>query len=159
MYLQSASGRIPELQRVIVASGDQVAMAANLGLALVELFGRGVLSDDELAKLATFGGEAALPVMADMTAPQGGAGTATTPGTALGLDGLVQQANAQFADAQAAAQAGDWTGYGAALAELQATLEALAEATGVALPTPQPAPPPVPGTVPATPEAAATPGA
>ncbi|MCC6165624.1 MAG: UPF0182 family protein [Caldilineaceae bacterium] len=150
MYLQSASGRIPELQRVIVATGDRVEMAENLGLALVELFGRTVLGDAELADLASFGGQAAVPILAGEQMGAGADSTAGGDGLPLGM--LVQQANAQFAAAQAAARAGDWAGYGAAIAELQTTLEALAQATGAVLPTPQP-----PAAAP-SPEATAIPG-
>ncbi len=57
LYLQAASGKIPELKRVIVADPNTVKMADNLGLALVELFGDELLADSELESLATFGGE------------------------------------------------------------------------------------------------------
>lgn len=138
MYLQSATGRIPELQRVIVATGDQVRMAENLGLAMVELFGSSILDDQQLEDLATFGGEAGLPVMSGIEA-------GTIDGAAaLSVESLVHQANEQFEAAQSAARSGDWAGYGAAITQLQATLQALADATGVVLPAPAPEATPAP---------------
>ncbi|HRJ44081.1 MAG TPA: UPF0182 family protein, partial [Caldilineaceae bacterium] len=58
LYLQAASGKIPELKRVILATTDRVIMAENLGLALAQLFGRDVLEDARLAELALAEGEA-----------------------------------------------------------------------------------------------------
>lgn len=127
LYLQSSSGRIPELQRVIVATANEVVMAENLGLALAGLFGEQVLQDSGLAELATFGGEAA---MAEVLAE---AEASVLAGQDASVEELVTQANEQFTRAQAAAQAGDWATYGDEIAALQATLEALAEQTGVNL--------------------------
>ena len=53
LYLQAQSGRIPELKRVILATADRVVMAENLGLALIQLFGRDVVARAGLADLAT----------------------------------------------------------------------------------------------------------
>ncbi|HXF62389.1 MAG TPA: UPF0182 family protein [Caldilineaceae bacterium] len=134
LYLQSATGRIPELQQVIVATANQVAMAENLGLALAAVFGEQVLADERFAELASFGGQAPVPPVGE---PAGGAG-----GLAASLPELIQQANRQFNAAQQAARAGDWAGYGEALAALQTTLEALAAAAGVAEPVAEPTPQP-----------------
>lgn len=123
LYLQSASGRIPELQRVILATANGVVMAENLGLALVELFGRELLADAGVAELATFGGEAPVPVTL-------GAAPASVETAELSLAELVEQANRQFAEAQEAARAGEWADYGDSIEALKATLEALAEASG-----------------------------
>lgn len=132
LYLQSATGRIPELQRVIVATVDDVIMAENLGLALAELFGNEVLSSPELAELATFSGEdrPAIPVT-------GGEGE-EEPAPAT-VEELVALANEQFERAQSFAQEGDWAGYGEEIDALEETLARLAELTGVELePTPLP---------------------
>jgi uncharacterized membrane protein (UPF0182 family) len=132
LYLQSATGRIPELQRVIVATVDDVIMAENLGLALAELFGDEVLSTPELAELATFGGEdrPAIPT----TSGEGEEETA--PAT---VEEPVALANQQFEQAQSYAREGDWAGYGEEIAALEQTLARLAELTGVELqPTPLP---------------------
>jgi uncharacterized membrane protein (UPF0182 family) len=129
LYLQAASGRIPELQRVVVATSDRVVMAENLGLALVELYGRKVLEDAGLAALATSGVDAASGPAA---VPDDGSATVAQ---------LVEAANTHFAAAQANARAGNWAGYGEEMAALQATLEELARAADVPLATPTPAAP------------------
>jgi uncharacterized membrane protein (UPF0182 family) len=132
LYLQSATGRIPELQRVIVATVDKVVMAENLGLALVDLFGEALLEVPALAEIATFGNESALPVL---TSDEDGV-TGTAPAT---IEELIAQANLQFEQAQTFAREGDWAGYGEEVAALEATLVRLAELTGVELePTPMP---------------------
>jgi len=126
LYLQAASGRIPELQRVIVATADRVVMAENLGLALVELFGRQILNDAGFAELATFGGGSTAEIPATV-----GEGPRT-------VEQLIAEANAYFAQAQAYAQEGNWAGYGEEIAALRATLEALAQAANVPLTPPTP---------------------
>ncbi|MCC6458644.1 MAG: UPF0182 family protein [Caldilineaceae bacterium] len=132
LYLQSATGRIPELQRVIVATVDKVVMAENLGLALVDLFGEDLLAEPVFAELATFGNETAPAVV---TSGAGGE-TGTAPAT---VGELVAQANEQFEQAQTYAREGNWAGYGEEVAALEATLARLAELTGVELePTPMP---------------------
>ena len=55
LYLQAATGKIPELKRVILATSERVIMEENLGLALAEQFGGDVLSDEKLAELALSG--------------------------------------------------------------------------------------------------------
>jgi uncharacterized membrane protein (UPF0182 family) len=120
LYLQAATGQIPELQRVIVATANDIVMSPNLGLALVDLFGRAVLAEEGVAELATFSGEATVPVTETaQSSPEEAAGS---------LEALIEQANVQFAQAQEAARTGDWAGYGQAIDQLEATLEALAAA-------------------------------
>jgi uncharacterized membrane protein (UPF0182 family) len=128
LYLQSATGRIPELQRVIVATTNRVVMAENLGLALVELFGRGVLDEPGLAELANFGGDGA-PTLTDDDAT-------AAPAAGLTQEELIARANTQFNAAQAAAQAGDWAEYGTQIAALEQTLAELAARAGVTLELP-----------------------
>lgn len=141
LYLQAATGRIPELQRVIVATADQVVMAENLGLALVALFGGDLLDDPELALLASFGDqdEAFLEAVQSGELPAAGAIVSAEASVAE----LVDQANEQFVRAQESIQRGDWAGYGREIQALQLTLEQLAASTGSTLPdaglSPEPA--------------------
>jgi uncharacterized protein len=133
IYLQAANGRIPELRRVVLASGDRVVMAENLGLALAELVGDAVLNESGLAELAGPGGQAA--------ASEGT--TDAAPGaTATGLEELIIQANSQYNVAQENLRAGNWAAYGESMIALQATLAQLAQLTGVASPTPTATPAP-----------------
>lgn len=138
LYLQAAAG-IPELKRVIVAANDRVVMAPNLGLALVEVFGEGLLDDEVLADLV---GEGALlepsPVAETPSEP---AEPAAQPQPDVSVPPLVElegaslaqlivAANDAYATAIQAQQAGDWAGYGDALARLEAVLAQLAEEAG-----------------------------
>jgi uncharacterized membrane protein (UPF0182 family) len=133
LYLQAASGRIPELQRVVVATADNVAMADNLGAALVALFGNQIARSPVIAELganAVSPSDAAVQVLGESAAP------AT-------VEDLILQANAQFATAQERLREGDFAGYGELVDALQATLRDLARVGGIALPTPTPAAPAV----------------
>jgi uncharacterized membrane protein (UPF0182 family) len=124
IYLQAASGRIPELQRVIVATAEDVVMAGNLGLALVNLFGRDLLADEVLVELGATASTAA-------GAAPGDAEQGAQPQT---LEELVVEANAAYVRGQERLRAGDWAGYGDEMAALQRLLEQLAQASGVLLP-------------------------
>lgn len=142
LYLQAATGKIPELKRVILATSERVIMAENLGLALAEQFGGDVLSDEKLAELALTGDDrepSDLP-------------TVSTPAETVDLGSstlveLILEANNRYNQAQSALVAGDWAAYGAELEALQQVLERMMEVSGVA---PEPAQQPVP-----TPTAAA----
>ena len=152
LYLQAATGKIPELKRVILATPDRVVMAENLGLALAQLFGRDVLEDARLAELALVEG-GSLPD----TLPA--APAAAQPGAELAqrsLEELILEANTLYNLAQTALRAGDWAGYGAQMTALQTVLERLAEVSGVELPPVEVVPAPAPAEVPA-PEATPTP--
>jgi uncharacterized membrane protein (UPF0182 family) len=129
LYLQAATGKIPELKRVIVADPNTVKMADNLGLALVELFGEQLLADEEMKSLATFGGEVSLE--GALAAVEGGAAGGETAGAGASVSTLVDQANQQFDSAQNLARQGDWAGYGDEVEALRRTLEQLATAVGV----------------------------
>jgi uncharacterized protein len=129
LYLQAANGRIPELRRVILATGERVVMAENLGLALVALLGDDVLSEASLAELT--GG----------VRPSATSGAATTAGSLLiasTVEELIIQANSQYNSAQESLRAGNWAAYGEQMSALQATLAQLAQLTGINEPTPTP---------------------
>ena len=132
LYLQAATGKIPELKRVIVADPNTVKMADNLGLALVELFGSGLLMDADLESLATFSGATTVGSALALDATAGASDTVA--GLDATLETLVDQANRQFENAQSLAQEGDWAGYGREIEALAATLERLAAAVGVTVP-------------------------
>jgi hypothetical protein len=98
LYLESESGQLPELTRVIVAYADRVAMAPTLDAALVQ-----VLS----------GGE---PVVE----PEDGA-----PAVEGAIEDLAQQAWERYQAAQACLEAGDWVCYGQEQAALEELLRAM----------------------------------
>ncbi len=137
IYLRAATGRIPELARVIVATADNVIMAENLGAALINLFGPTLATDAAVLELGGRRTDGAL-VGAE-------AGTAGTEDEAevVGIEELIARANEVFVTAQERQQEGDWAGYGEAIDELESVLQRLAEAGGVLLPTPTLVPLPV----------------
>ncbi len=128
LYLQAASGRIPELKRVIVAANDRVVMAPNLGLALVEVFGGDILEDELLASLLgdyeaaelVASAPADIPVASQPAAPLVAVDVADSDTAAL-----IQQANSTYGAAIQAQRDGDWAAYGQALTQLEAILREL----------------------------------
>jgi uncharacterized membrane protein (UPF0182 family) len=100
LYLQAETSRLPELKRVIVASGERVLMAASLEEALPGLGGTAVVSPPP------------------------------TPPTELpGVHDLALSALEHYERAQQYLQEGDWAGYGAELEAMQRDLEALVGST------------------------------
>jgi uncharacterized protein len=127
LYLQAADGRIPELQRVVVATSDQVVMAQSLGLALAEIFGPQLLTEAVFASLLP---EGTTPAVAAAGA-QIRVGEDDEDLTVVALGDLILQANSRYSRAQAALREGDWTGYGREIQALERILQQLAEVTGV----------------------------
>ncbi|MEM7532655.1 MAG: UPF0182 family protein [Chloroflexota bacterium] len=131
LYLQAASGKIPELKRVILATVDNVVMAQNLGLALAELFGSDVLADAELTDLMTEGSP--LPLSTGSATSDEGSSATVTNLTEATTEELIVHANTLYGQAQEQLTAGNWAGYGAYMDALQGTLEQLAAVSGVEL--------------------------
>ncbi|MBK9052277.1 MAG: UPF0182 family protein [Chloroflexi bacterium] len=117
IYLQAESSALPELKRVIVASGSRIAMRETLGEALEALF-----SDEAIII------EAPVIIPGEETEPTDTATpTPTVPGTEATMEELIRAANAHFEAAQTAQQNGDWATYGAELEALEVVLAQLAE--------------------------------
>jgi uncharacterized membrane protein (UPF0182 family) len=104
LYLQAESGQLPELKRVIVASGDNIVMATSLDEAL-----------------ASFGGAPVTPPPEEEEPTE-----PTEPSSARDL---ALSAMGHYEQAQLYLQAGNWAGYGAELEAMQNDLQALLEAT------------------------------
>jgi uncharacterized membrane protein (UPF0182 family) len=110
LYLAAnEQGALPELRRVIVAYGNQIAMEATLEQSLARIFGGRV-------------GPAT-------AAPAPTAGTAATAGAAPGLTptdrAAIQRAFEAFTRSQEALRRGDWGTYGAEQKRLEETLRSL----------------------------------
>ena len=121
IFLQAESGRIPELKRVIVASGDNVIMAETLADGLTQLLGE---IPDVVAEVAGADEEAETSEASAVVAADG---TIEISGTAREL---IESASAHYEAAQEAIQAGDWTTYGDELKQLEEDLQALQEIIG-----------------------------
>ena len=136
LYIQAATGKIPELKRVILATSERVIMAENLGLALAELFGQDILAEAKLAELALTG-KGSLPTVVS---------TETEDTSAVDLAGstleeLILEANSSYSRAQDALLSGNWAAYGAELDALQELLQRMLEESGI---SPDPTPTPMP---------------
>ena len=140
LYLQAATGKIPELKRVILATSDRVVMAENLGLALVELFGDEILEDASLADLAIAAGQEA--VQAVLEGEAGGAtGDADLDLATASIAELILLANGQYNSAQEHLRKGEWAQYGLQMDALQVTLEQLMRISGLQIELPEAEPP------------------
>jgi uncharacterized membrane protein (UPF0182 family) len=142
LYIQAATGKIPELKRVIVATSERVIMAENLGLALAEHFGQDILAEAKLAELALTGnGE--LP--AEVSTETEGASAVDLLGSTL--QELILEANSSYGRAQDALLEGNWAAYGDELDALKRVLERMVEVSGIS-PEPTPTPLPLPTSTP-----------
>jgi uncharacterized membrane protein (UPF0182 family) len=108
LYLAAEKGSLPELKRVIVAFGNQIAMEENLESSLDQIFG----------------GPGRRPAVAR-------AEPAATPvpprGPEAGVRGLVDQAWQQYTRAQEFLRQGNFAGYGEEVKRLEGTLKTLRE--------------------------------
>lgn len=125
IYLLSDTSALPELKRVIVASGNRIAMEATLDEALLAML-EGEVTD-------------ALQEVLDTGVVLPPAGDDTTTATTQTIDELIRSANDHFLAAEEAQRAGDWTTYGQELDALRQDLNRLMELSGVA-PVPEPTP-------------------
>ena len=123
LYLQAASGKIPEMKQVILATVDKVVMAENLGAALTKLFGSDGLAEAGLDMLIAEGVSEVEPSSA----------AASLDLSDVSQVELITSANALYQQAQELLRSGDWAGYGDAVSELGATLSRLADVSGVEL--------------------------
>jgi uncharacterized membrane protein (UPF0182 family) len=116
LYLQAETGQIPELKRVILASGERIVMSETLAGALVSLFGKGAASAVDV--------QTERPVVGT-----GDAGILTGEVTEQIYD-LARQAEEHYTAAETALQNGDWATYGAELDAMEAVLQELVEKAG-----------------------------
>lgn len=117
LYLQAETGKIPELKRVIVASGENVVMANTLAQGLAQLFGPGAAVASTTSAPAPAGDEGAP-----------GSSPAEVPDTIAGqIAALAESASSHYEAAQTALQSGDWATYGTELEAMKADLDRLLE--------------------------------
>ena len=100
LYLRAETGEIPELKRVIVSNGSDVAIGQNLEEALEKLFTR------------SFGDREIL-----------------IEGEEKSLKDLIREAAGYYESAQNFAREGNWSKYGEELQKLEQTLKLLQEAS------------------------------
>ena len=108
IYLSAEQGALPELRRVIVAFGNQIAMEPTLEQSLQRIFGGRVRGDE--------------------AAPARGADGKPAPALTGAAMGLAQKAWEAWQRGQDAIKRGDWAAYGQAQKQLEETLRQLREA-------------------------------
>jgi uncharacterized membrane protein (UPF0182 family) len=113
LYLRGEGGRIPELRRVIVAHGNQIAMEDTLDAALGKLFGDG--GEPSVGGLTNI---SATPQPSDGTIRQ-----ASPPIEAGAITTLAVQASTHFERAAEAQRSGNWAKYGEEIKALGTVLE------------------------------------
>ena len=100
VFLQAEGGGLPQLKRVIVAAGDQIAMEPTLQASIAAIFGAEASPTEPV--------EPEEPVAPDIAS-------------------LIAEAQEHYNKAQQYLQAGDWASYGEELDALEAVLARLAE--------------------------------
>jgi len=107
VFLEAVTGGLPELKRVIVVAGDQIAMEQTLSQSIAAIFGAELppTEPDEEPPDVT---EPEEPVSADIAE-------------------LIEKAQQHYDQALEYLKAGDWAGYGTELDALKTVLEQLAE--------------------------------
>lgn len=121
LYLRAENGQIPELKRVIAATGDQIVMRETLADSLLALAGSSGFVTPELV-LDT--GQEAVP--ADDAAP--GVSLEVAP-VSEDIASLAASASSHYEAAQVALKAGDWATYGEELEKLKTALDDLVRLT------------------------------
>lgn len=114
LFLRASGGSIPEMKRVVVASGDRVVMAETLDQALDAMFGSG-------ATIAV-SGQQQQPAADTAAASALGAAAQAPP---AGVAALAAQAQSHYDRAISAQRAGDWATYGKEIDSLGAVLTRL----------------------------------
>ena len=118
LFVQANNGKFPELQRVIVATQDKIAMSDTFPNALNALFGSAPIITTPPPSGSPGPGPSASP------APSG------SPSSSATVAQLIKSASDHYANAQAALRAGDFTTYGQEQKALEGDLARLRALTG-----------------------------
>jgi len=107
VFLQAEAGGLPELKRVIVAAGEQIAMEPTLKASIAAIFGAEAPPTEPVVKP---------PAPAEPEKP-----------LAADIANLIEEAQQHYTKAQQYLKAGDWASYGKELDALKAALDRLAK--------------------------------
>jgi uncharacterized membrane protein (UPF0182 family) len=118
IYLQGTDSPLPELKRVIAATGNRIVMEPTLEAAIAQLFGRPAAP-----------AEATQPGVSVVPAQPIQPGVPAPPGPTRTSAQLAAEAQDLFVRAQNALRSGDFVRYGEELRRLEETLNRLVEAT------------------------------
>jgi uncharacterized membrane protein (UPF0182 family) len=117
LFIQATQGKIPELQRVILATQEKVVMADSFAKALEAVFGTGATPTPT-------------PTPGPSATPRPSGAPSPTPAPSQTVAQLVKQASDHYDQAQQALQRGDFAEYGRLITLLQDDLAKLRAATG-----------------------------
>jgi uncharacterized protein len=137
IYLQAENGPIPELRRVIVSTGNRIAMEPTLEEALTKLFPSAPGVVPSVGSTTASGAPVVGPGSTQAAGQTPGQAASQTPGQtgeaagaavpATELAAIIQSANQHYTRAQEALRAGDWAHYGEEQRLLEADLRRLSE--------------------------------
>jgi uncharacterized membrane protein (UPF0182 family) len=148
VYLLAESSELPELKRVIVASGDRIAMRETLGEAIIALIEQAptvaeIVEEPPVSSTegqTTSGEPGVTPTVgASVGAAPGATPPPATPETETGptpetaataVEELILSANAHLEAAETAQRQGQWAAYGRELELLRQDLEQLMQVAG-----------------------------
>ncbi len=125
IYLQAETSQLPELKRVIVVNGNEIAMEETLQESLEVIFGGAAPT---LPSLDPTGSPQ--PTTTQPTATPSPAGPTPTPSTSgppSTLSELAAEASAAFERAQEALRAGDFATYGDEIAQVELLIQQIVE--------------------------------
>lgn len=124
LFIQSQQSRIPELQRIILATQDRVVMADTFAKGLDAIFGAGTAAPSPSPSPTP--GPSGSPSPSGAPRPSG----SPSPGPSQSVADLVRAASQHYDAAQAALKSGDFAEYGRQIQLLQDDLAKLRAATG-----------------------------
>jgi uncharacterized protein len=116
LFLEAQESAIPQLERVILASGRRVVMRSTTSSAIASLVGPDPVGDERRAR-GTGG------------SPPEVAADGAAPASARPMNGTLLRAQRLLDEAEARLRAGDWAGFGQTWSELRSTLRPVDEAT------------------------------
>ena len=137
VYLQAEQSQLPELQRVIVVDGEQIAMettlAGSLSAALNGIAPTPVAAGPPTRSASATNAGATAPPAPNATAaaaaPSAAAGGAPAP-TATDVAGLAREASADYDQAQQQLRQGNLAGYQQAIDRMKAVLDRIVQLSG-----------------------------
>jgi uncharacterized membrane protein (UPF0182 family) len=124
IYLRSDTSALPELKRVILASGSRIVMRATLDEALTALVQAAPAVDRFVIEEEVVEGEGEAEATATPLPTAEGEAVAA-PEVDATVEELIATANQHFEAAETAQRNGDWTTYGRELQALRQNLERL----------------------------------
>src|SRR6266850_1822249 len=119
LFVQATQGKIPEMQRVILATQERVVMSDSFAKALELLFGAGTTPTPTPT-----------PTPGPSGTPRPSGAPTPSPAPSQSVAQLVKQASDHYDQAQQALQRGDFAEYGRLIGLLQDDLAKLRAATG-----------------------------